>query len=530
MTTIVSAGTNSVAGTNTTSTTSSTLTTPLSENNTEFRLDYIKDGEPLSGYRSEQNVGVLNRTSNQLFQLIQFLQLEVQELKNVSSNQVPTPTTENTEGIQELENQISTLTRVLGEKVSSQDTKIHTMEKVIESIQRQRPTNFLDYQMVRSLENLVNQLEAKVFDIENKKLNSSQEVISSGISEEQLAPINARLILIDARVRNLIDDIGVYDSEQNTGSGLKNRVHQLYLLATDTKRLLDSQIEQLSPAQEQKIADILETQLFEYKRKVNQTESISREINARVQNQERTLTEFISKNRVSDQVLEGQTLSELLASVKTNTQTALQNAQNALSGNSQQVTKVEALEESMGRLETELTGVNARTQEIGRVLSTLSDVIGKPGQENTVLGALSEIETLKSEFSENIQNINMIIGQNVPGQETGFYRLLNEAKVNRNPYYTIRISESLAANEYINIRLPEYIYTKGNSFIVRNKNTFEYLNFNYDIQTKQLEIDIRYINSENSEFELLILPIQIEQMQIDNSNIIGIIGNSGIVE
>jgi hypothetical protein len=36
--------------------------------------------------------------------------------------------------------------------------------------------------------------------------------------------------------------------------------------------------------------------------------------------------------------------------------------------------------------------------------------IGSPTVENSIVGQLTQIQTLKSEFSENIQNINLIIG------------------------------------------------------------------------------------------------------------------------
>ena len=344
--------------------------------------------------------------------------------------------------------------------------------------------NFLDYSTIQQLEKTIETLERKVLELEKIKVKEVLSESPNGLSEEQIAPYVALINSLESKVRKIEIEIGNYDREQNQGSGLKNQVNQLLKITARTTDLLNSYSTTLSQAQESKIIELLDARIQPLKIKSEQSFSISKEINERMTTHENKINQFEQKFDVLD-LLENQQLQSFLVDIQTDAKEAkarsLENKTKSAELEEQltQTTeKADNNKDALDKLKTLIGSQELITSQILQTLETVVGTIGSPTVENSIVGQLTQIQTLKQEFSENIQNINLIIGQNVPGQETGFYRLLNEAKLGKVSYFKFRIPDEAKKYKRLQITLPDYIANKGNSFIVRtyqdHKNIFRF--------------------------------------------------------
>ena len=237
---------------------------------------------------------------------------------------------------------------------------------------------------------------------------------------------------------------------------------------------------------------------------------------------ERKMEEFSREYDVSS-ILNNNQLSEYLQSIKDKTDAVSENIERinqSITTSQENAESAKAISSECNNKLNKLTELIGQSQFInGQIQSTLETVIktlGSAEHENSIIGQLTQISTLKHEFSENIQNINMIIGQNVPGEETGFYRLLNEAKAGKVQYYKFRIPEEAKKYKKLVITLPDYIANKGNSFIVRTYNDHKNFVVQYDESTKKLHINLGNLNSST---DIIILPIRVVESGISESSL-----------
>lgn len=352
-----------------------------------------------------------------------------------------------------------------------------------------------------------------------------KEVLSenpNGLTEEQLAPYISSVNQLESKVRQIEIDIGQYDRESNQGSGIKNQVYQLLLITNRTTELLNQYQTTLSQAQENKIDELLTARISPLKIKSEQSFSISKEINERMTAHEKKINQFEQKFDIVD-LLENQSLQSFLVDVQTNAAEAKTNAKSAKDEQERTSTELTSTTEKANTNQEEIAKLKALigqseliTNQIFQTLETVVGTIGSPTVENSIVGQLTQIQTLKQEFSENIQNINMIIGQNVPGAETGFYRLLNEAKLSKVQYYKFRIPETAKKYKRLAITLPDYIANKGSSFIVRTYQDHKNFIVSYDQVTKKLYLDLGQLQSAT---DIIILPIKVEESGISEQNV-----------
>lgn len=237
---------------------------------------------------------------------------------------------------------------------------------------------------------------------------------------------------------------------------------------------------------------------------------------------ENKINQFEQKFDVLD-LLENQQLQSFLVDIQTDAKEAkarsLENKTKSTELEEQLTSttdKADTNKSDLNKLKTLIGSQELITNQILQTLETVVGTIGSPTVENSIVGQLTQIQTLKSEFSENIQNINLIIGQNVPGQETGFYRLLNEAKLGKVSYYKFRITDEAKKYKRLQITLPDYIANKGNSFIVRTYQDHKNFIVQYDQASKKLFLDLSNLQSAT---DIIILPIKVEESGISETNI-----------
>lgn len=365
-------------------------------------------------------------------------------------------------------------------------------------------------------------LERKVQELEKTKVKEVLTENPNGLSEEQLAPYISLIHSLESKIRQIELDIGQYDRESNQGSGIKNQVYQLLLITSRTTDLLNQYATTLSQAQENKIDELLTAKISPIKIKSEQSFSVQKEINERMTAHEKKINQFEQKFDIVD-LLEDRSLQSFLSDVQTNATNAKaesKQAKDALTSVTGELTltteKADTNKADLDRLKTLIGQSELITGSILSTLETIVGTIGSPTTENSIVGQLTQIQTLKQEFQENIQNINMIIGQNVPGEETGFYRLLNEAKLGKIQYFKFRIPEEAKNYRRISITLPDHIANKGNSFIVRTYQDHKNFIVQYDQTNKKLYLDLGQLQSAT---DIIILPIKVEESGISQENL-----------
>lgn len=498
------------------------------------QLDYIKNGEELTGFESENDIGTLNRTQSQLFEHIKFLRTELLNLIktiNKPKEDFKILNKETKDNLALLGNQIENIVKVTSQKLADNEKRLNQQEKDIQQIKIYKPTNFLEFAAVQDLILKIKHLEAKIKEIE--AFEASESAVEAQIDVNLINPIIERLNALENSFRNLYGEFGQYDSEDSAGYGIKHRIQILSEVINQVKQNLESYRDRLSEQQELRIQEIIDSKQVPLKIRNDQSYSIVLEVNQKVHDQEEKLNAALTKYHIDDEVLQNIQLQDYLKQIKESSSNALETA-------NQQKEKSQQLEEQLSstneivttntdeisKLKTLLGESEYINENLVNIVATLVGTVGNYDTPNSIIGQLSKIEALKNEFSENIQNINMIIGQNVPGSETGLYRQLLEAKQARARYYRLQLSrENILKlrdeNKKLVIYIPEYISSRGNSFIVRTLKEFKNLLTQYDNEQKKLYIiglgDFNYNNEE--QVDIILLPINVEPIQLDQSTV-----------
>ena len=496
--------------------------------------EYIKNGEPLTGYVQDSEVGQINRPQYQIFQHILLLKRELNLIKKFL-NELPTleenEIQEDTR-FEDVSNQIQNIIKVTSQKLSELEKSVRENNNEIQILKQFKPTNFLDFIAVKQISKTVELLDKKVAQLELAAAEDVQNQNPSIIDINELKPLVQRLDQLETSFRNLYSEFGTYQTESNQGTGIKNRIQVISENVQNLKKSFENSLLTLSQDQLLLVSDTLDIKLVPYKIKNDQSHSIQLEINQRVSDQEKKLQAALEKYHISDEVLEQTTLEEYLNQIKENTNEQL-NKSNELElqiGNlkdfdKKQESQLEVIKTKLAEIQYLLGEPQQIEQNLSQIVESLVFAIGTYEEENQIVGQLSKIENLKYEFSENIQRINMLIGDNTPGQETGIYRQLLESRQAKTKYYKMTLSkeqlEKVSSGKKLVINVPEYINTKGNQFIVRTLLDHKNLVVQYDDYTKKLYIHSlgEFNPPEFKDTEIILLPINIEMMQIDATSI-----------
>lgn len=472
-------------------------------------LEYIKNGEALTGYKSNNDVGSLNRVSKQLLQYFDLLKREIilmkdnySQIKN-EDNSVKLLAFQ--DQIDSIISQIDLIQTQLSKKIDTNVEQIENLKKEIDKLKKVKPTNFLDFASVQSLilevETIQNRLETIQKEYKNYNIENNQ------IDNSLISAFDTRISYIEQSIRNLSTEIGEYNTEESQGTGIKSRIQNILQLILEIKRDLANYSNQFTENQTNLLNEKIDLKIFPVKVKNEQYLQVALELNLRIIEQQEKLSRILQKYNIRDELLEGTTLEEYLLDVYQKSRDSFEKSQSQLEKSEQNQAQIESIQQDLenqnNRLEQLEEYKSLSELKIDRILS----IIGVPEDKKQIIGTLQTIEALKQEFNENIQNINMFIGQNTLNEETGFYRLLKDAKKSTTKRFKIDIPFARRGLK-ISIRLPDYIKGYGEDFIV----TFNDNPINSTYRNGQLNIDL---TSKEDVDHIIVQPVTFENYPLN---------------